>query len=284
MLGNWILQTTTTTGTGSLELATVTGFPAASTQFPVGQLLSYTILDNDTSAPIERGIGRLDGTGKLERARPAATMVAGVYAANTPAAVSLAAGVKRVICSPGADSYDTVPGPATGLGISGNTDMHPVNGGSFNIAVAADTVYMIPFKRVFDREIVAFVFRMPGTSGAGGTTAKIAAYSVGLDGLPGAKLAESAAVSVSGNGLKTCTVTPFRPPSRFFVAFLTDGAPVLSQQSGSANGECWLGMSGTMAPFTHLTQAATGVTFPATWALAGALFNTNRPTIVAQTA
>lgn len=285
MLGNWIVQTTTTTGAGDLTLAAVSGFPPASTQFVTNQLMAYSILDDATGAPIERGLGYLNGSGQLVRARPGAVMVAGVYSANTPVAVSLPAGTKRVICTPGADSFETSPGQAAGLGMAGYSDMHPMGAGTFSSAVTANLAYVIPFKRAVDKEIAAFVFRMPGTAGAGGTTAKIAAYSVGLNGLPDVKLVESAAVSVASNGFKTCTVTPFRPPSRFFVAFLTDGAPVVSQQGGTSNGDCWLGMSGTMVPFTHLTQAGvTGVTFPATWALAGALFSASRPTILAQTA
>lgn len=284
MLANWIVQTTTTTGTGDLTLAAVAGFPAASTQFVTNQVMSYAILDDATGTPIERGLGYLNGSGLLVRARPAATMVSGTYTGSLPSAVALPAGTKRVICSPGADTVGSAPGLYPGSGVTGYGDMHPAGLPTTTVSLVPDQVYLIPFRHHIDADVTGFILRLPGTAGAGGTTAKVAAYSIGLDGRPDAKLVESAALSVSSNGYKTFTASRFRPPHRYFVALLSDGAPVVQTQGGLVNMECGLGFSSTLTPVAFLTHAgATGVTFPTTWTLTSQLYNVQRPNIIATT-
>ena len=99
MLGNWIKQTSTSTGTGNLTLAAVTGFPTFANQFAAGEYFYYTILNDSDGTPMESGIGHMSDSATLVRDKPLATFVAGTYNDNDPAAVTLAAGTKRVICS-----------------------------------------------------------------------------------------------------------------------------------------------------------------------------------------
>lgn len=98
MLGNWISQTTTTTGTGALTLAAVTGYPTFAAQFVLGQRFEYMLL-NDDGTPLEAGIGYLASTTSLVREFVKATYSAGTYNDNGATAVALGAGSKRVICA-----------------------------------------------------------------------------------------------------------------------------------------------------------------------------------------
>lgn len=282
MLGNWIVQTTTSTGTGNLALSPVTGYPPISSQFAVAQILSYTILDDATGAPLERGLGSINGSGELVRTKPLASMVAGSYDGSDVAAVSIPAGTKRVICTPGANGFYAVPGMWSGGGQAAYSDANPA-GGVSNTAIVADTVYILPFIHSVDADVVEFRFRMAGTTAAAGKLAKIAAFSIGLNGLPDVKLAESPAVAVDSTGIKVCSVTRFRPPSHYYVALLSDGAPQVQYVAGSlTNVNHALGFTGTFAAIGHMTQAgATGLNFPSSWSPTGVVGTANRPQILA---
>lgn len=278
MLGNWIVQTTTTTGAGNLTLAAVTGYPALSTQFAVGQVLAYTILDDATGVPIERGLGSLNGTGELVRSRIMATMSAGTYDGTNPAAVALPAGTKRVICTPGAgtvleaaawtpDTYSDVHG---GAAVS-------------TLTTVADQAYAVPFMHAYDCEIDAILFRMPGTTTAG-VNVRLGIYTVGLNGAPGVKLAESGLVSAGSNGVKTGTFARFRPPSRYFCCMVSDGGVIIQSFSGVGSFTNILGTSGAaLLPVTHYHHVgATGLNFPATWTTVKNDFTVQRPFLLAR--
>lgn len=99
MLGNWVRCTTTTTGTGSLTLSSVSNYPTFNDVFGTSRYFQYTILDDATGEPLETGIGHLSASTTLVRDRVAATYTGGTYDNTAPSALSLAAGTKRVICS-----------------------------------------------------------------------------------------------------------------------------------------------------------------------------------------
>jgi hypothetical protein len=266
MLGNWINQTTTTTGTGALTLAAVSGFPPASSQFATNERFQYAILDDASGAPLERGLGYLDGSGNLVREKPMAAMVSGVYAGAAPSAVSLAAGVKRVICTPGAQSAiattSSMWAPPSGFVGYGDSNYTVVPA---SVALVADRVYVVPFFAAMDSDIDAVMIRVQ-TAGAGGTSAKGAIYAVGADGLPGVQLAESAAVLVDSIGVKALSFTRFRPPGRYFVALLCDGTPSVQHMASRVLGAYPMGYNSSMVPISYIHHiGATGLVFPSTW-------------------
>jgi hypothetical protein len=281
MLGNWINQTTTTTGTGALTLAAVSGFPPASSQFATNERFQYAILDDATGAPLERGLGYLDGSGNLVREKPLSAMVAGVYSGVAVAAVTLPAGAKRVICTPGAHAQVSCPAgmwaPGTGYRAYGDAHMSVSPG---NNALQADRVYLVPFLAALDSDIDAVLIRVT-TAGAAGKLATAAIYSVGLDGLPGVKLVESAPVAIDTIGVKAISFSAMRPPPRFFVALLCDGAPSIQHVSSQAVNAWPLGYDGSLIPITFLHHAgATGLAFPATWTPVQNVAGTARPQVV----
>src|SRR4051812_15492834 len=118
-LGNWIRQTTTTTGTGNLTLSTASGWAPFSSQFStgadgVGDNFYYVVLDDSTGAPYEAGIGRMSDATTLVRVRILASMPSGTYSAAN-SAMTLAAGTKRVVCADlGSIRRMSIPGVRSG--------------------------------------------------------------------------------------------------------------------------------------------------------------------------
>ena len=264
MLGNWIQQTTTTTGTGNLTLSTVTNYPAFSSQFASGQRFQYQILDDTTGAPIESGIGYLSG-GALVRERIECTMVSGTFDNTSPSAVTLAAGTKRVIC---AASMASVSGTAAGIfapsgGFSGHGDTSMVLGSGGTYTLSPSRAFVFSYACQSSQEIDAVVCRVT-VAGSGGSLIRGAVYSISSAGLPDVQLAQSGTLAGDTTGQKILTFTPFRPPQRFFIAFISTGSPGLfAAPSGSSVAP--LGFLSDMSPLAMIAKDGVGTTFPSVW-------------------
>lgn len=285
MLGNWIKQTSTTTGTGALTLAPVSGFPGFSSQFAESERFCYAIIDDSTGGPIERGIGYLDGSGNLVRERPMATFVSGTYTGANASAVDLPAGTKRVVCTEGAQTaLTTNQNLWSGATNTGYGDALLIVGAAGTLAMTADRALAIPFVAAADADITSVKFSVT-TAGGAGTEARIAIYTVGPDGLPGVKLAESSPVLVDSTGVKTATITRMRPPPRFFVCIVTNGAPTLRSFVGGIAMWNAMGFDSVLVPIAYIHHVgATGLAFPATWTPVINLANVARPVLVCMTA
>ncbi len=281
MLGTWIRQTTTTTGTGNLTLSSVSGYPTFSSQFATSQRFKYVILDDSTGAPIEAGVGYINGTPALVRERIEATMVSGTFDGLTPSAVSLASGTKRVICTGTAGSFPTtIPGVwANSNKLYGDAG---INSAGTTITMTADRAYAIRMNHLVDSEIDALVFRV-GTAAVAGKVAKVAVWSIGADGLPGVSLAESSTIAVDSTGNKVCTFTAFRPPAQYFACIVSDGAPVVTGYGNGLIGANALGSDGSLGPckFIHHVGASS-TTFPSTWTAVHNASNTSTIQLMAR--
>jgi hypothetical protein len=270
MLGNWIRQTTTTTGTGALTLSTVSGYSAFSDQFAAGQRFQYQILDDSTGAPIEAGVGYLS-SGTLVRERIECTIVSGTFDYSTPSAVSLAAGTKRVIC---AASMASVMGQTAGAyslsgGFQGYGDSISVQPGSTsNLGLTGSRAYATPFIAQSAQEIDALVVRIT-IAGTSGGLIKGAIYSIGANGLPDVKLAESATAAADTTGQKFLSFTAFRPPQRFYGCLISTNVPsVYATASGLSSNP--MGFLSSQEAAAYLYLAASGTTFPSSWSGASA--------------
>lgn len=279
MLGNWIRQTTTTTGTGNLTLATVSGYAAFSDYFASSERFKYAILDDSTGAPIEAGIGYLSG-GALVREVIESTMVSGVLDRSNPSAVTVGAGTKRVVCT-STSGTTVVPAPGTWGGGThkGYGALHTA-GSASSLTMVIDRAYAIPFAAAVDSEIDAVLFRQT-TAGAAGKLYKVGIFSMGADGLPGVNLAESATIAADGaNGVKTGTFTRFRPPPRFFACIVCDGVPVIQAYGTTLAGNS-MGHDASLIPYGYIYHVgATALTFPAPWTPVGAISNAAAPQLV----
>ena len=145
MIGDWVKETTTTTGTGTITLAgPATGFCSFSDLWADGFVVRYAILDaNGTSR--ESGWGTLGGSGTtLTRDVIIETLVGGTYDASSPAAITLTTGTHTVGIA--ADAQAFMPAP---MGRAEDTRIFAMNltnnlGNKF-LTCFADRQYGSPF-------------------------------------------------------------------------------------------------------------------------------------------
>lgn len=237
MLANWVKETTTTTGAGTLTLSAITGFPRFSEAFAADELVSYAILTNDTPPrPLEWGIGTMGASNTLAR-----TTVLGTYAASTlnttnPTAVNLSAGTYNVIC---AESMGGVvpglPGIDTTNGSGGSFVPYPWAAGSAALVLVADRMYISNFRLSSRRKVTAFRMRV-STAVAGNL--RMGIYKCGVDGKPAELMLESGDISTGSTGVITWTLATAKifPPGWYFFAIATKGtAPTVNSCALPAN-------------------------------------------------
>ena len=94
MLANGIKETTGTSGTGTVTLASITGFTRFANGFANGALASYAIRDGNNW---EWGVGTVGAGNTLARTTIIATLVAGTYTTTGATAITLASGSAEVI-------------------------------------------------------------------------------------------------------------------------------------------------------------------------------------------
>lgn len=236
MFGNWVRTTTTTTGTGDLTLSSVSGYPTFNDVFGTSRRFYYTILNDSDGTPLEAGIGYLSASTTLVREKVLATYSSSTYDDTSAAALSLAAGTKRVICSTEAGAMSI---NALNVNSSATTRVvSPIMPGSAgSLAVTTNRCYYIPFVISTPRELDAIVFRV--SSGSGTTQAKVGIYTATINGKPGDRIDQSAFQS-TGTGASgtrvTATLTQRRyPPGLYFLAFASDGAPTINSPSSSVH-------------------------------------------------
>lgn len=241
MLGNWINQTTATTGTGDLTLSAVTGYPQFSDQFSVGANgapFYYGILNDSDGSPIEFGIGHLSGASTLVRDRILATYSGTTYDNTSPSAISLAVGTKRVICASEAGSLAcTAPYVSNNAALALGKripSQHATtnNAASAAITLVANRLYITPFLLATNVEVSALIARV-GT-GAALSSIRLGLYRCGIDGFAGELVAETAALASTTSGVDISgSVTPIRlTPGWYFTAMVSDGTPVVGRLDG----------------------------------------------------
>lgn len=234
MFGNWAEETTTTTGTGTLTLAAVSGKPRIANVFPVGEHVSYAILDA-AGDPIEAGIGKVAASNTIERTIVRATYVSSTYTGANASAVSLAAGTKTVIATPISGSF---LGAAPGLNSSATVRIifspsyYLTNGDSAALGTSNTCIY-VPFLMTFGCDIDGIMIEV-ATAGAGNI--RLGIYSVGGDGKPNTKIAETADVSCATTGIKTGTLTRRTlPPGWYYLAVASKGVAISIAANGAGS-------------------------------------------------
>lgn len=283
MLGNWIYQTSTTTGTGNLTLSPVAGYPTLSSQFAQNDLIKYQILDDATGAPIESGIGLINGSGELVRSIPQASYVGSTYSETNVTSVNLPAGTKRVICAAGAGTLIAAAPAAAPAAVKGYGDAHTASSITTSTPTVVNRAAAIPFIRAVDKPLTGVAFR--NNQAGTGFFAKFGIYTIGADGLPGRLIAETETLSLSGAiGNKIASFpAPVNPPERFFIVFLIDGAIQHATTIGVTLSHC-LGVNASFVPVAYLHKdAGAGMTLPTDWTtgVTYELSSTARPLIIA---
>ncbi len=258
-LGNWVKQTTTTTGTGNLTLSSVSGYPTANDVFGLEVTFPYTIWDS-TGAPIECGTGHLSTSSTLVRDFVRATYSGGTYTSvnSTTGQVSLASSTYTVGCSVDDSSLYIEPS-RTFSRVHGTTNARihsPRNITSRNATTItwnnANRLYAYPIYIAERGPFDAFVVRCSTAAGA----SDIGLYDVGIDGLPGNLVVSTTAVSFAGTMNYATFTSQSIQPGWYYLAF---NSSVGTQTTYSALLEENIGYGVDLVnnqPFLYKTQTA----------------------------
>ena len=207
MLGAFgVKESTTTTGTGNLTIASVSGYPRIS---DVGfthsnaRRFPYSIVDSDHK-PIERGWGYLTtDANTLVRESVKTTYTGGTYDDISPTAVSLASGTKYVLITPGPAVM--VGGNCGVDGLQKGAINGYLTGGDTNVTIiAANTFGIFPFMLRFEIECTGM--KMNCSISHASDTNRFGLATILDNGRPGRILIDTGAISCSSTGIKTYTL------------------------------------------------------------------------------
>jgi len=272
MLGNGILETTTTTGTGDLTTSAVTGrprftdkFTANATEASAGHFY-YAILTNDSTPQfIESGIGYMSAVGTLKRIVILSTYASSTYNDTTATAATLAAGTKNVICTGEAGALQgVIPGMSqisSAVRYAYSAHVYSTGGGG-TLACTANLLYFQPFLHVSARPIDALFIR---ASTGSSINAQIGLYECNRDGTPGRKIMGSTAdtAMTGGNVYTVTTGGPVRlAPGWYFLGFVAATGLTVNAQNVNNLGPNPLGTDGVQYPIVYVTYANGSTTLP----------------------
>jgi hypothetical protein len=202
MLSNWTKATTTTTGTDTLTLSAVTGFPLPSDVFGVNSYVQYSLLDANGSK--EAGIGQVAASNMLVRTRIVATWDGSTYSDVTPSALNLSAGTHQVFITPLTDGFfEPLAFPTTfaAAAASRNVSSCHLYGAPATTTLTLGTLYGVPF-RLECAGVLTHMGVWVNTAGAG-SQILVGLYDVKPDGHPGKLLATTGSpLDSTSTGLK----------------------------------------------------------------------------------
>lgn len=228
MIAAGVKETTSTTGTGTVTLSSVTGFARFADVFPIGVPVHYGISDGNNW---EWGIGTVGASNTLSRDSVVATLSSGTYDNTSPTALTLS-GSATVICTQH-DASIIMPYRGTDLtSISGgvNPNLIPSNFIADTdygaVALTANRAYFAPFLKMGAKSITALGVQV-GTVAAGKVAAVgIFAIDPATNG-PGKTLVETSGLDVStatGEIMQSVTETRL-PAGWYWQGIVSDGIP-----------------------------------------------------------
>ena len=232
MLANGAKETTTTTGTGTVTLSAVTGFPRFSQVLSVGQFVDYAIQDGNNW---EWGVGKVAASNTLERTRVTAKFDGGTYSRSPAAKLSLS-GSATVFCA-----INETTGPLKSFvgGAIGQTYMHSAHlvqtepYGSTK-AIGGNTLYWLPFVWPAGAARVVTSLSIYVTNTGAGTKARLVVFDPDSHGSSPTLLYQSADIAIGTTSIKTVSVSPALhiPHERFMIGLVTDGTVTLRANGG----------------------------------------------------
>ena len=222
MLGNWIKETTTTTGTGNITLAgAVSGFASFDSQFPNATLRYFNyIIESGTSREI--GIGHLTSSTTLVRDNVLATLVSGTYTRYTGAGTPITlAGTSTVYCDMSAESGLS---PGVYNSSSNGVPALQLTGAGYSTTSGRDGGYqwMWPFSLPVSGTYSGVRFSVSAT---GSAALKAGIYDIATGGLPDRLIADRATGLTLSTGAQTLSFdsSVFLQAQRYYyLAFLSD--------------------------------------------------------------
>jgi hypothetical protein len=243
MLAFGIKETTATTGTGTLTLSSVSGFPRFADKFAVGASVSYAILDSN-GAPLEIGIGTVGSSNTLSRYRILATYASATYNDLTATAVSLS-GTNTVICTGAPSSFFTAyPNVNTVITSSGSAPQRLVmdsrintnSASSTGLTMSANNIYLVPFFNAFQCIASGIALRI-GT-GVAGKSIIAGLYRLDHRGYPAKLIGETASTAAATSGVNwSASFSGGKvalEPGMYVIGLVSDGTPAIGAVTGTA--------------------------------------------------
>lgn len=240
MLANWVRATTTTTGTGNLTTAAVSGYADPGAVLALGHRFPYHILDDSTGQPIEAGIGYMSGATTLVRERVLATLSGGTYSDVSPSAISLAAGTKRVILAleAGTDS-PALPmvqqSYASSIVLPEGLSLTTGSGGTRTLVANTPVGSCLRWPGAL--RISELVCQVWTAAGAGTDRIQLGIYATKGDGLPGDLICRSGDILPNSTGQKTSAINGGSirlPPGFYWFMICSNVAPVVNGYQGGS--------------------------------------------------
>lgn len=274
MLAHWVKQTTTTTGSGALTLAAVSGFPTLNNAVGLNVPVQYHLLRDSDGKPLESGIGHLSDATTFVRDRITSTFKAGVFDSVGATAVNLgtddAAGTWRLVCAPLASGIvlaaPGVDGRTAGVKRYMFSGHQPYNNAGDVKTLTANAQYVVPFKLEFESLVSGCAIEV--TTPQTGSKARVAVYASAADGFVGAKILETGDISSAVAGVKEAVfLAPKRlTPGWYFVAVMSDaGIGVRANAAGQVLSTPF-GMTSALMPIVcrYRTQTSGWTAMPDT--------------------
>jgi hypothetical protein len=272
MLGNGIKQTSSSSGTGALTVAAVTGSVALTQAFAVGQPISYSIYTGGDSAPVfrEAGIGYLSAADTLVRAKVSATFDGTTYNPNNPTATDFGGASIAIICTPHAGTVESML-PTVDKTSSAVARFITSAGRTMNSTTVAPTtlrIFYAPFLLKTGAAVTSLMTNVT-TAGAAGTVVRLGVYSCNENGYMGSLLASTGDIDVSSTGQKAGSLTTpvFLPAGWYYVAYVASAAvTVTALTTGVSNvlGGNPLGLNSANAMIDMRYETAASAVLPAT--------------------
>jgi len=229
MINHWAAMTTTTTGTGSLSLTSISGWPTLDDIAGQSRAFRYDILDDATGAPLASGIGTLSASTTLARGANESTYASGAY---TPlgSVMSLAAGTKRVILT--AMANDVSPALPTVQGSFGQKLVLPEGLWPSNqtATLTANVVFASCLRWSSARPLSSLACQISTAQGTGSDRLQLGVYACKENGLPGNLICRTGDILPNSTGLKTAVLsggTIELPPAFYWFAICCSVNPTM---------------------------------------------------------
>jgi hypothetical protein len=220
MLGNWVKETSTTSGTGNVTLAgAVTGYASFNTTFGTSPAyyFRYVIQDGNNW---ETGIGHLSASTTLVR-----DVIQQTYSGTTltryGTALSLSGGTSNVFIDLTADAADRIATSGQASTTSGVTCAGQGSNVGSN-APDANFLWCWPFNLSLTGVYSGICWY---ANASGGTKWRGGVYQVGTNGLPGVLLATTADITpATGQNNTSFSANVFLTRGMYYLGYIADGS------------------------------------------------------------
>lgn len=201
MLGNFIKETSATTGTGTVSLSAVTGFSRFSDQFAVGRSVAYAIEDGGNR---ETGIGTIGAANTLERTVVLSKLQSGVYSESPETGLSLSGNATVFIAPDRSALFGGFGGVATDAELYSGHVVLSATPSRSQADPLGEYAYLTPFLLLGRAKIKALSANCSAADA--GAISRFGLYSTGKDGRPDRLIVQTGDVDASSTGAKVASV------------------------------------------------------------------------------